>query len=117
VPSGASARPRANARRHPFDDIGAPLAALGRSHYATRASGSDRRLSGAWRRTIPLALFAFNLGVEVGQLAFIGAVLGIIHLGKLLPILTVAGNRLRTAMGYGIGTAAAFWFVERLTAF
>src|SRR5262249_12390020 len=30
---------------------------------------------------VPLALFAFNLGVEAGQLAFIAAVVGVIWLG------------------------------------
>jgi hydrogenase/urease accessory protein HupE len=66
---------------------------------------------------IPLALFAFNAGVEVGQLAFIAAVLGIIRLGTLVPIPPVAGYRLRTATSYGIGTVAGFWFVERLVGF
>jgi hydrogenase/urease accessory protein HupE len=66
---------------------------------------------------VPLALFAFNVGVEVGQLAFIAAVLGVMRLAKLLPIPAIAEYRLRTATSYVIGTVAAFWFVERLAAF
>jgi hydrogenase/urease accessory protein HupE len=65
----------------------------------------------------PLALFAFNVGVEAGQLAFIAAVLGVSRLAKQLPIPAIAEYRLRTATSYFIGTAAAFWFVERLAAF
>jgi hydrogenase/urease accessory protein HupE len=66
---------------------------------------------------IPLALFAFNVGVEVGQLVFIALVLGVMRLAKQLPIPAIAEYRLRTATSYGIGTAAAFWFVERLAGF
>lgn len=66
---------------------------------------------------IPLALFAFNVGVEIGQVAFIAAVLGVIRLSKLVPLPAIAENRLRTAASYGIGTTAAFWFVERLAGF
>jgi len=66
---------------------------------------------------VPLALFAFNVGVEAGQLAFIVVVLGVIRLAKQLPIPAIAEYRLRTATSYFIGTAAAFWFVERLSGF
>jgi hydrogenase/urease accessory protein HupE len=63
---------------------------------------------------VPLALFAFNVGVELGQLVFIALVLGVMRLAKQLPIPAIAEYRLRTATSYFIGTAAAFWFVERL---
>jgi hypothetical protein len=66
---------------------------------------------------IPLALFAFNVGVEAGQLAFIAAVLGVMRVASLLPIPAIAEYRLRTATSYFIGTAAAYWFVERLAGF
>jgi hydrogenase/urease accessory protein HupE len=66
---------------------------------------------------VPLALFAFNVGVEAGQLAFIAAVLSVMRLAKLLPIPAVAEYRLRTATSYVIGSVAAFWFIERLAAF
>jgi hypothetical protein len=64
---------------------------------------------------IPLALLFFNLGVEVGQIAFVLAV---------LAIMAVAGHYLRTRQGpvriaaaYGIGIVAAFWNIERIAAF
>jgi hydrogenase/urease accessory protein HupE len=66
---------------------------------------------------VPLALLTFNIGVELGQLAFIAAVLGAIALAKQLAIPARAEHRLRVAISYVIGTAAAFWFVERVTGF
>ena len=66
---------------------------------------------------IPLALFTFNVGVEVGQLAFIGAVLGVMHLVKQFGMSDIAAFRLRTATAYGVGAVAAFWFIERLASF
>jgi hydrogenase/urease accessory protein HupE len=69
------------------------------------------------QRDVPLALFAFNVGVELGQLAFIAAVLGVIRLAKQLPIPAVAEDRLRLVTSYAIGTVAAFWFVQRVAGF
>jgi hydrogenase/urease accessory protein HupE len=66
---------------------------------------------------IPLALLAFNIGVEVGQLAFIAAVLGVIQLAKQFRIPDIFEYRLRTVTAYGVGVVAAFWFVERLAGF
>jgi hydrogenase/urease accessory protein HupE len=66
---------------------------------------------------IPLALFAFNAGVEVGQLAFIAAVLGVMQLAKQFNMPAVVEGPLRTVTAYGVGTVAAFWFVERLAGF
>jgi HupE / UreJ protein len=66
---------------------------------------------------IPLALFAFNCGVEVGQLAFIAAVLGIMRLAQQFHMPAIIEGRLRTVTAYGVGTVAAFWFVERVAGF
>jgi hypothetical protein len=61
---------------------------------------------------IPLALLTFNAGVEIGQLLFVAAVL-----------LAIAGLRrfslripgwARAAPTYGIGTMAAFWWLQRM---
>ncbi len=68
---------------------------------------------------VPLALLAFNLGVEAGQLAFIALVLLVgLLLGRLYP-LTMAAARLpggpgMTMTGYAMGGLSAFWFVERV---
>jgi hypothetical protein len=63
---------------------------------------------------IPTALLFFNLGVEVGQLAF---VLVLIALHRLVrSALAELAPRLRPVLGYGIGALATLWFVERLPA-
>jgi hydrogenase/urease accessory protein HupE len=69
------------------------------------------------QRDIPLALAAFNIGVELGQLAFIGAVFGILWLVRRVRIAPwIEGNAARAAP-YAIGTLASFWFVERVASF
>ncbi|MGI9589801.1 MAG: HupE/UreJ family protein [Myxococcota bacterium] len=60
---------------------------------------------------IPLSLFAFNLGIELGQLAFIGLVLA--GWRVLLLLRAPAAPWLRAAPAYGIGTLAAYWCLER----
>jgi hydrogenase/urease accessory protein HupE len=69
------------------------------------------------RGDVPLALLSFNVGVEAGQLAFIAAVLGVIGSAKQFRIPEIVERRLRTVTAYGVGTVAAFWFVERLAGF
>jgi hydrogenase/urease accessory protein HupE len=60
---------------------------------------------------IPLALFSFNVGIELGQLAFVGAVL---LAGAGLRKIPVVWPRWAQAVpAYGIGTMAAFWFLQR----
>ena len=66
------------------------------------------------QREIPLALFAFNIGVEVGQLAFIASVLFLMRLLRLLPLRTPGWTS--GAVGYAIGSLAAFWVFVRLAA-
>ena len=66
---------------------------------------------------IPLALFSFNVGVELGQLAFIAAVLGVIALARRLPLPGVVERYAMTATTYALGGLAAFWFVERVAGF
>jgi len=64
---------------------------------------------------VPLALLTFNLGVEAGQLLFVFAVVGA---GALVRrFLSLDRPWLRTALGYGIGSMAAVWFVQRVALF
>ena len=71
---------------------------------------------------LPLALLAFNLGVEVGQLIFVALciVTGAV-LMKLLPVVRIlAQNKAGPAMmttAYAIGGISAFWFIERVAGF
>lgn len=73
-------------------------------------------------REIPLALLAFNLGVEAGQLMFILVVLATgTLLGQLYPALigsvTRSGGRGLGVASYLMGGMAAVWFVGRVAAF
>jgi hypothetical protein len=63
---------------------------------------------------IPLALFAFNVGVELGQLAFVAAVLSLARLVLVVPLRLPAWAP-RAAV-YAIGSIAAFWVFARLAA-
>ena len=60
---------------------------------------------------VPLALFSFNVGVEIGQLLFIGALLGIVHAARIIFKIP---RRAPIAAAYAIGAVAAFWSVERI---
>ena len=64
---------------------------------------------------IPLALFTFNVGVEVGQLLFVGAVLLLARLPGLLRLRI--SSWWPEAAAYGIGSVAMFWILERVAAF
>lgn len=64
---------------------------------------------------IPLALLFFNIGVEIGQLLFIAAVLAVI---ALLHRIWIAWPQwARAVPAYGIGCIAMFWVIERTSGF
>lgn len=69
-------------------------------------------------REIPLALLFFNIGVEIGQLAFIAAVLALVAIGRRLlaagGVIAWADRYGRVAASYLIGVPAAFWLLQRL---
>lgn len=69
------------------------------------------------RGDVPLALFTFNVGIELGQLAFIAAVLGVLALVNRLTSVAALEQYARPAACYAIGTLASFWFFERLAGF
>jgi hydrogenase/urease accessory protein HupE len=67
------------------------------------------------QHAIPVALLFFNLGVEIGQLAFVAGVLtagGLFRTAMALrfdpSLVQVAANRLDAVAAYVIGTMAAF---------
>lgn len=67
------------------------------------------------RQAIPLALACFNIGVELGQLLFVGAVLALAF--GLRRWMARATGSLRWTAPYAIGGVAALWMVERIAAF
>jgi hydrogenase/urease accessory protein HupE len=66
------------------------------------------------QRAIPLALATFNIGVELGQLAFVGVVLVAIRLLALKPGWSSPARKLAP---YAIGSVSTFWVLQRLVAF
>jgi hydrogenase/urease accessory protein HupE len=60
---------------------------------------------------VAAALAFFNIGVELGQLLFIAAMLLI---GKLLVKKITTSNFVKFFPAYAIGSIAAFWLVERV---
>jgi hypothetical protein len=66
-------------------------------------------------RAVPLALLCFNLGVEVGQLLFVGGVLGLAFLSRRL--LARWHPSLKWISPYAIGGAASYWLIARVAAF
>jgi hydrogenase/urease accessory protein HupE len=66
---------------------------------------------------IPLALFAFNVGVECGQLAFVAVVLSLAALARRSRLAARVERYASQAAPYAIGTLAAFWLFERLARF
>lgn len=64
---------------------------------------------------VPLALLMFNVGVELGQLMFIAATLVLMMALRKLRFEWPAWTRQLPA--YSIGGIAAFWLIERVTAF
>jgi hydrogenase/urease accessory protein HupE len=65
---------------------------------------------------VPLALLAFNLGVEAGQLAFIAVILALGWLGSAIPRVNrfMLNAATRTGAAYAIGCASSFWLIERI---
>ena len=60
---------------------------------------------------IPLTLFSFNLGIEIGQVIFIGTIFLILFfLRKVKITLPFWAQKIQT---YAIGSTAAFWCIER----
>ncbi len=66
-------------------------------------------------QAIPLALLFFNVGVEVGQIAFIAAALMTWAVVSRVPVRAPAWAANLPA--YAIGTVAALWFIERVVGF
>lgn len=64
---------------------------------------------------VALALLMFNVGVELGQLMFIAAVMLLLMASRKIRIEWPQWTYQMPA--YGIGSIAAFWFIERIAGF
>ena len=67
------------------------------------------------QKDVPLALLTFNIGVELGQLIFIGIVF---FLWKIVQKIRLPLPKwYEKVLPYSMGSIAAFWLVERVVAF
>jgi hydrogenase/urease accessory protein HupE len=64
------------------------------------------------QREIPLALLMFNVGVEIGQLAFVALVLALVRAFKVLQVRWPRPVELLPA--YVVGSLGAFWTIQRV---
>jgi hydrogenase/urease accessory protein HupE len=64
---------------------------------------------------IPLSLFAFNVGIEIGQLLFILSAGFAMFL--LRQFLKEDLKNMKKIIGYFVGVLAAFWFIQRVLSF
>lgn len=66
------------------------------------------------RNNVPLALLFFNVGVEIGQVAFVAALLTTLHLARRF-VVPVRFGRAKVAANYAIGGLASYWLFERIS--
>jgi len=67
------------------------------------------------QKEVPLALFTFNVGEELGQLIFIAAAMLLL---KIIQSIKVdLPNWAWRILAYGMGILADFWLVERVVGF
>ena len=66
------------------------------------------------QQAIPFALGFFNVGVDLGQLAFVFVMLGVFTVIKRFKLNLNWGKKL---IAYGIGSLAAFWMIDRIVGF
>ena len=66
--------------------------------------------AGLPRQDLPLALVSFNVGVEIGQVAF---VLLIVALERFFRRLEIRWPRWAVLPGYAVGSLGAFWTIQR----
>jgi hypothetical protein len=91
-------------RRYPW-----PMALLFGLLHGMGFAGALREV-GLPQGEIPMALFSFNVGIELGQLAF---VLGLVVVSLVLARVALPLPMPRRAAVYVMGSLAAFWTIER----
>ncbi len=94
-------------RRYPW-----PMALLFGLLHGMGFAGALREV-GLPQGEIPMALFSFNVGIELGQLAFVAA---LVVAGLLIRRIELPIPLPQRAAVYVMGSLAAFWTIERTAA-
>jgi hypothetical protein len=68
------------------------------------------------QNNIPLALLFFNIGVEIGQLIFVAALLVLTGIARRFAMPEQL-SRAALAICYAIGGLASYWLIDRISAF
>lgn len=68
------------------------------------------------RNNVPLALLFFNIGVELGQVAFVASLLAVAKVAERLAK-PVQRSMARLACCYAIGGLASYWLIDRVASF
>ena len=68
--------------------------------------------SGLPRHDLPLALVCFNVGVELGQLGFVGLILALERSFRVLEVRWP--HWVEAVPGYAVGSLGAFWTIQRV---
>ncbi len=68
-------------------------------------------------RDVPMTLLLFNVGIELGQIAFAAACGAVLWAAYRLLDTPARRARLDHAAAYGLGAVASFWVIERVAAF
>ncbi len=100
----------ANDERTTFKRLPVIMAASFGLLHGLGFAGALREL-GLPQGAIPLSLFSFNIGIEIGQLAFLAV--------ALIPLALVSSSdawsrRFRTVSAYVIGSLAFYWVLTRM---
>ena len=76
---------------------------------------SALRSLGLPRDSLAKALVSFNVGVELGQLAVVTAVVAVVAIGRrLVDERRIVGRHVHRAACYALGALAAWWLMQRL---
>lgn len=73
-------------------------------------------------RENPAALLCFNVGVEIGQIVFVGTVLGVVWTATtVLRRIEIKPNdwwrRIEKPLAYTVGSVAMYWTTQRVLSF
>lgn len=76
---------------------------------------SSLRSIGLPQNEIPLSLFSFNVGIEIGQILFILVVSFLLY--NVKKYLVKSEKKIKIPLAYLVGTISSFWLIDRVLLF